>query len=74
MSTYRIFRKNGTYPTTPGDSVLAWGEGWRRYILVGLVEDGQGEQILRDLVPVAERLLRQTQGRSGATLGYNNME
>jgi beta-lactamase class A len=74
MSTYRIFRKNGTYRTTHGDSVLVWGEGWRRYILVGLVEDGQGEQILRDLVPVAERVLRQTQGRSGATLGYNNME
>lgn len=56
----RIFRKNGTFQTTHGDSVLVWGEGWRRYILVGLVEDAQGEQILQDLVPVGERLLRQT--------------
>ncbi len=56
----RIFRKNGTFQTTHCDSVLVWGEGWRRYILVGLVEDPQGEQILRDLVPLAERLLRQS--------------
>jgi beta-lactamase class A len=64
ISPYRIFRKNGTFRTTHCDSVLVWGEGWRRYILVGLVEDAQGEQILRDLVPVAERVLRQAQGRS----------
>jgi beta-lactamase class A len=69
ISPYRIFRKNGTYRTTHCDSVLVWGEGWRRYILVGLVEDAQGEQILRDLVPVAEQVLRQTQGKSRST--YN---
>jgi beta-lactamase class A len=71
ISPYRIFRKNGTYGATQCDSVLVWGEGWRRYILVGLVEDAQGEQILRDLVPVAERVLRQAPGRSPATSKYS---
>lgn len=59
----RLFRKNGTYGATHCDSVLVWGEGWRRYILVGLVEDARGEQILRDLVPLAERVLRQSRSR-----------
>ena len=63
----RIFRKNGTFRTTHCDSVLVWGEGWRRYILVGMVEDAQGEQILRELVPVAERVLQQSQARSRST-------
>ncbi len=59
----RLFRKNGTFATTHGDSVLVWGNGWRRYILVGLVEDARGEQMLRELVPVAERVLRQARPR-----------
>jgi beta-lactamase class A len=64
ISPDRIFRKNGTFGTTHCDSVLVWGEGWRRYILVGLVEDAQGEKILRELVPLAESVLRQSQARS----------
>lgn len=67
ISPDRIFRKNGTYRTTHCDSVLVWGEGWRRYILVALVEDAQGEQILRELVPVVERLLRQSPVSSRST-------
>jgi beta-lactamase class A len=67
MPPDRLFRKNGTFRITHCDSVLVWGEGWRRYILVGLVEDAQGEQILRDLVPVAERLLRGSRGKSRST-------
>ena len=59
----RLFRKNGTFGITHCDSVLVWGNGWRRYILVGLVEDTRGEQLLRELVPLAERLLRQTRAR-----------
>jgi beta-lactamase class A len=74
ISPYRIFRKNGTFRTIHCDSVLVWGEGWRRYILVGLVEDAQGEQILRDLVPVVEQVLRQTQGRSRSTYKYSYEE
>ncbi len=71
MSPDRIFRKNGTFRTTHCDSVLVWGEGWRRYILVGLVEDAQGEQILRELVPVVERVLRQTRTKSRSTSRYS---
>jgi len=54
-----IYRKSGTWKTWHSDSVLVWGQDWRRYILVGLVEDSKGEQILQDLVPVAEELLKQ---------------
>jgi len=54
----RLYRKSGTWKIWHADSVLVWGEKWRRYILVGLVESSSGEQILRDLVPVAEAALR----------------
>ncbi len=70
ISPDRIFRKNGTFRTTHCDSVLVWGEGWRRYILVGLVEDSQGEQILRELVPVAERVLQQARAKNRSSSGY----
>ncbi len=53
----RLFRKSGTWKQWHSDSILVWGPGWRRYILTGMVESPQGDQILRDLVPVAERLL-----------------
>jgi beta-lactamase class A len=71
LSPDRMFRKSGTYRSTHCDSVLVWGEGWRRYILVALVEDPQGEQILQELLPVAERLLRQSPGRSRPTPRYS---
>lgn len=67
----RIFRKNGTYRTAHCDSVLVWGEGWRRYILVGLLDDPRGEQILRELVPVAERVLQQSQRQKLPTARYS---
>lgn len=54
----RLFRKSGTWKNWHSDSVLVWGPEWRRYILVGLVEDPQGEQILRDLVIAVEEVLR----------------
>lgn len=54
----QLFRKSGTWKNWHSDSVMVWGTSWRRYILVGLVEDPKGEQILRDLVPVVEDLLR----------------
>lgn len=52
------YRKSGSWRNWHADSVLVWGEGWQRYILVGLVKDAHGEQILRDLLPVAEEILR----------------
>ncbi len=54
----KIYRKSGTWRNWHSDSVLVWGPVWRRYILVGLVEDPQGEQILRDLLPAVEEVIQ----------------
>jgi len=54
----RLYRKSGEVRGFHADSVLVWGETWRRYILVALIEDERGEQILKELVPVAEHALR----------------
>ncbi len=52
-----LFRKSGSWRNWHSDSVLVWGPGWRRYILVGMVESPNGETIMRQLVPVVEELL-----------------
>lgn len=54
----RLHRKSGEWQKWHLDSILVWGEPWRRYILVCLVEHEQGEKILQDLVPVVEGLLK----------------
>jgi beta-lactamase class A len=53
----KIYRKSGTWRNYHSDSALVWGTKWRRYIVVGLVEDSRGEQILRNLIPVVEQVL-----------------
>lgn len=53
----KIYRKSGTWKKFHADSVLVWGPVWRRYILVGVVESADGEQILRSLVPAIESVL-----------------
>ncbi len=53
----RLFRKSGSWRNWHSDSILVWGPGWRRYILVGMVESANGETIMRQLVPVVEELL-----------------
>ncbi len=53
----RLYRKSGEVRGFHADSVLVWDAGWRRYILVALVDDEGGEQILKELVPVAEEIL-----------------
>ncbi len=53
-----LYRKSGTWRHWHADSVLVWGPLWRRYILVAMVESAEGEQILRDLVGLAEDVLR----------------
>jgi beta-lactamase class A len=53
-----LFRKSGTYKQWHSDSVIAWGQEWRRYILTVLVESESGEKILRDIVPAVENVLR----------------
>lgn len=54
----KLYRKSGSWGSWHSDSVLVWGEGWQRYILVGLSEDAQGEQIMRDLVVAIEDILK----------------
>lgn len=53
-----IYRKSGTWRRWHADSVLVWGPEWRRYILVGLIEDERGSKILEELVPAVEEVLR----------------
>lgn len=53
----RLFRKSGTWKSYHADSVLVWGKK-RKYILVGLIQDSQGEKILRDLVNQVEKVLK----------------
>lgn len=53
----KMFRKSGSWENFHSDSILVWGPR-RRYILAALVEDPDGEQILRDLVNVIEYVLR----------------
>jgi beta-lactamase class A len=52
-----LYRKSGTWRNFHADSVLVWGPE-RRYILVALIEDPNGEKMMQDLVLVADKLLK----------------
>ena len=55
----RLFRKSGSWRTYHSDSILVWGENLdRRYIIVALIDDANGEQIIRDLVKPIENVLK----------------
>jgi beta-lactamase class A len=55
----RIFRKSGSWRNYHSDSALVWGvDKNRRYILVALIEDPRGEQIIRNLVRPVETSLK----------------
>ncbi len=55
----RLFRKSGSWKTYHSDSILVWGEDTnRRYILVALIDNAKGEQIIRDLVKPVEKVIR----------------
>ncbi len=55
----RLFRKSGSWRNYHSDSVLVWGEDpGRRYILVALIDDPGGEQIIRNLVRPVEKVLK----------------
>lgn len=56
--TAKLYRKSGSWKTYHSDSVWVRGTN-RNYILVALVDDPNGEQIIRDLVNVAEKTLKQ---------------
>ena len=51
-----LYRKSGSWKRFHSDSVLVWGPD-RRYILVALIEDPNGEQIIRSLVEPLEEVL-----------------
>ena len=54
-----LFRKSGTWKTYHSDSILVWGNNSkRRYILVALIDDPSGEQIIRSLVKPIEKVLK----------------
>ncbi|MFT5370332.1 MAG: beta-lactamase class A, partial [Candidatus Latescibacterota bacterium] len=52
-----LYRKSGTWRRWHADSVLVWGKKWRRYILVGMVEDDRGGVILENVVKTVEEAL-----------------
>jgi beta-lactamase class A len=53
-----LYRKSGEYRTSYSDSILVWNGARRRYILLAMVEDAQGETILRQLLPAMEQVLK----------------
>ncbi len=66
VSPDRLFRKSGDWDISYSDSILVWDDGWRKYILTALIEDKNGERILRDLVPVVEGLLKPPQAKESS--------
>ena len=53
----KLFRKSGSWRQWHSDAILVQGIRWRNYILVGLVESENGEQILRSVLPAVEELM-----------------
>jgi len=56
-----LYRKSGSWQTYHSDSILVWGnDPDRRYILVALIDDSNGEQIIRNLVKPIEKVLKKS--------------
>jgi len=56
----RLFRKSGSWKNFHSDSILVWGDETRRYILVALIDDNNGENIIRNLVVPVETALKKS--------------
>ena len=54
-----IYRKSGSWKNYHADSALVWGPK-RKYIIVALIDDGYGEQIIRNLVIPLEKVLKKS--------------
>ena len=52
-----LFRKSGTWKNWHSDSIMVQGPDWRNYILTAMVESPNGEQIIREILPVVEDIL-----------------
>lgn len=57
----KVFRKSGSWKQYHSDSALVWGPSWRRYILVALVEDEEGEKIMRNLMLEVDQKMKPTE-------------
>lgn len=55
-----IYRKSGSWKNYHSDSALVWGPD-RKYIIVALIDNSFGEQIIRDLVVPLERVMKLSQ-------------
>jgi beta-lactamase class A len=66
--TARLYRKSGSWRHWHSDSVLVWGPQ-RRYIAVCLVDDDDGESIIRKVLPVIDKLLVQAETGTPVTPG-----
>jgi beta-lactamase class A len=55
--TARLFRKSGSWKQWHSDAIMVRGTAWRDYILVGLIENDRGENILRQVLPAVEELI-----------------
>ncbi|WP_044397791.1 serine hydrolase [Lacinutrix sp. Hel_I_90] len=54
-----IYRKSGSWKNFHADSALVWGPE-RRYIIVALLDDNLGEQIIRNLIVPIEKVLKKS--------------
>jgi len=54
-----LFRKSGSWKNFHSDSVLVWGPS-RHYIIVALIDDNSGENIIRKLVYPLEDVLKKS--------------
>lgn len=53
-----IYRKSGSWRTYHSDSAIVIGDEWRSYILVALVDDADGGQIVKDVISKVDELLK----------------
>ena len=53
----KLYRKSGSWRNFHSDSILVWGPE-RRYIMVVLLDDSTGEQIIRRLVRPLEKVMK----------------
>ncbi len=53
----KLFRKSGSWSVFHSDSIMVWGPE-RQYILVALVEDADGENIIRQIGKVVDIVLK----------------
>lgn len=52
-----MYRKSGTWGSYHSDSIMVIGDEWRSYILVALIDDPDGESIIREIMAEIDTLL-----------------